>query len=316
MARSHGFASDYLLGATVVTGAAEVVEADAERAPDLFWALRGGKFGLGVITELRIRLAELPALYAGSLSFAEEHIRKVLEQWAHWTDTAGPDVTTSAAVVHFPPLDVIPEPLRGRRVLSLRFGHPGPVEAGERLARPLRALAPVLLDDLRPLPLSEVARIHNDPTTPMPMAFTAHLLARADVRVIERVLREVGPGSDGPFGIGEIRHIGAATARDVPEGSAVGGRSGRFVLTFISNDPSRFGEIPTAAAAVKRDLAPSFADEGNINFVGDPLPADEVAHAWSESTRRRLDQVRRKYEPRGVLAVPAGARGRAPSRVG
>jgi hypothetical protein len=307
MARSHGFASDYLLGATVVTGATEVVEADTERAPDLFWAVRGGKFGLGVITELRVRLVELPALYAGSLSFAEENIPEVLEQWVRWTDTAGPDVTTSAAIVHFPPFNAIPEPFRGRRVLSLRFAHPGPVEAGERLARPLRAFGPVLLDDLRPLPLSEVSRIHNDPTTPMPTAVSAHLLAGADARVIECVLREVGPGSDGPFGVGELRHIGAATAREVPEGSAVGGRSGRFVLTFISNDPTRFGGFPAAAAAVKRDLAPSFADEGNINFVGDPLPADEVAHAWSESTRHRLDQVRRKYDPRGVLSVPAGA---------
>ena len=316
MARSRGFASDYLLGATVVTGAAEVVEADAERAPDLFWALRGGKFGLGIITELRVRLVELPALYAGSLSFAEEHIPTVLEQWARWTDTAGPDVTTSAAIVHFPPLDAIPEPFRGRRVLSLRFAHPGSIEAGERLARPLRAFGPLLLDDLRPLPLSEVARIHNDPTMPMPTAVAAHLLAGAPASVIERLLREVGPGSDGPFGFGELRHVGAATARDVPEGSAVGGRSGRFVLTFISNAPTRFGAFPAAAAAVKRDLAPYFADEGNINFVGDPLPADEVAHAWSESTRQRLEQVRRKYDPRGVLAVTAGAGGSGGSRAG
>jgi hypothetical protein len=134
--------------------------------------------------------------------------------------------------------------------------------------------------------------------------------------VIERVLREVGPGSNGPFGIGELRHIGAATERDVPAGAAVGGRSGRFVLTFISTDPSRFGAFPAAAAAVKRDLASSFGNEGNINFVGDPLPADEVAHAWSEATRQRLDQVRRKYDPRGVLAVPAGAGGLGPSRAG
>jgi hypothetical protein len=150
----------------------------------------------------------------------------------------------------------------------------------------------------------------------MPTAVAAHLLAGADARVIERVLREVGPGSDGPFGVGELRHIGAATARDVPAGSAVGGRSGRFVLTFIANDPTRFGAFPAAATAVKRDLAPSFADEGNINFVGDPLPADEVAHAWSRSTRERLDQVRRKYDPGGVLAVPAGASVRASSRAG
>src|SRR5262249_57136655 len=103
----------------------------------------------------------------------------------------------------------------------------------------------------RPLPLPEVARIHTAPPTPMPTAVAAHLLAGADARVIERVLREVGPGSNGPFGVGELRHIGAATARDVPEGSAVGGRSRRLVLTFLSHDPAPLGAFPAPAATAQ-----------------------------------------------------------------
>ena len=66
-ARSHGYSSDRLESLTVVTGTGDVVEASADEHPDLFWALRGGKVGLGVVTQVRLRLVALPELYAGSL---------------------------------------------------------------------------------------------------------------------------------------------------------------------------------------------------------------------------------------------------------
>src|SRR4051794_6549613 len=63
-ARSHGYSSDLLESLTVVTGTGEVVQASADEHPDLFWALRGGKVGLGVVTQVRLRLVAIPQLYA------------------------------------------------------------------------------------------------------------------------------------------------------------------------------------------------------------------------------------------------------------
>ncbi len=59
LARSHGFSSDYLIELDVVTGEGELIEASAQHNPELFWALRGGKAGLGIVTEVRLRLVEL-----------------------------------------------------------------------------------------------------------------------------------------------------------------------------------------------------------------------------------------------------------------
>src|SRR5687767_3837180 len=70
LARSHGFSSDYATEFTVVTGTGAIVRADREHAPDLFFALRGGKYGLGVVMEARVRLVPLRTLYAGSIAFA------------------------------------------------------------------------------------------------------------------------------------------------------------------------------------------------------------------------------------------------------
>jgi FAD/FMN-containing dehydrogenase len=78
LARSHGFSSDYIVGFSVVTGEGNLVEANAEQNADLFWALRGGHSGLGMVTEVRLRLVELRVLYAGALFFDEPNIEAAL----------------------------------------------------------------------------------------------------------------------------------------------------------------------------------------------------------------------------------------------
>ncbi|MBE9938629.1 FAD-binding oxidoreductase, partial [Cellulosimicrobium cellulans] len=138
LTRSHGLTSDRVRGFRVVLADGSVVEAGPDTEPDLFWALRGGKGGLGVVTRLDLELVPLRTLYAGSLTFDARHVEEVLRGWAAWTATAPDDVTTSVAVLALPDLPFVPEHLRGRTVLALRFAYPGDPAEGERLAAPLR----------------------------------------------------------------------------------------------------------------------------------------------------------------------------------
>ena len=163
LTRSHGLTSDRVRGFRVVLADGSVVEAGPDTEPDLFWALRGGKGGLGVVTRLDLELVPLRTLYAGSLTFDAPHVEEVLRGWAAWTATAPDDVTTSVAVLALPDLPFVPEHLRGRTVLALRFAYPGDPAEGERLAAPLRALAPALADTVGELPVTAVATIHADP---------------------------------------------------------------------------------------------------------------------------------------------------------
>jgi hypothetical protein len=94
-------------------------------------------------------------------------------------------------------------------------------------------------------------------------------------------------------------------ATDVPEGSAVGGRGAGFGLTMIgAPDPSLFaGPVPAAADALFAALGPWLAPETNINFVGVRRPGLTGA-PWAPETAARLDEVRKAYDPHGVLAQP------------
>jgi FAD/FMN-containing dehydrogenase len=306
LARSHGFSSDYIRGLTVVTGTGEVVEADADRHADLFWALRGGKSGLGIVTSLRLELAELRALYGGSIYFDEPHIEQALRGWVDWTVTSDPRMTTSIAIIKFPPLDVIPAPLRGRRLLALRVAYPNDVKEGARLAEPLRALAPIHLDGAAELPATQIARVHNDPAQPTPSWVRGMLLTHVDQDFASVFLRNFGTGTDSPFIAAEVRHVEGATRQDVPEGSAVGGRGAAFTFGLVGANPALFEKMPAAHARIVEEVRPWTAAETNINFMVRPSSPAQLATAWPAETFARLAEVRRRYDPDGVFNPNAG----------
>ena len=54
-----------LIEAEIVTADGEVKIANACSNPDLFWALKGGGGGFGVVTRLTLRTHELPEFFGG-----------------------------------------------------------------------------------------------------------------------------------------------------------------------------------------------------------------------------------------------------------
>lgn len=302
LARSHGFSSDYVLGFSVVTGHGELVRASANENADLFWALRGGKLGLGIVTEVQIRLVELRSLYGGSLMFEEEHIEPALRGWVRWTKGADARVTTSVRIIRFPAIEVIPAPLRGRRLLGLHVAFPGPSEDGIRLVRPLRSLAPVYIDDVAEMPAREIARIHADPTKPGPAWATGLNLTHVDDDFATALLRNVGAGTNTPLLGVEVRHLGEATTRDVEEGSSVTGRRAGFVLGIVATNPALFDSaVPLAAETLMRDLAGWSARETNVNFLGAHI-AERAETAWPADVRARLEAIRSRHDPHRIFA--------------
>lgn len=205
-------------------------------------------------------------------------------------------MTTSVAIVRFPAFSAIPEKLQGRRLLTLRFAFPGSVEEGIRLAVPLRSCAPVYLDMLGELSSSEMGRIHNDPSNPMPFWASGVLLNHIDQDVVSAVLDEMGAGRETPFSALEIRHIGDATCHAVNEGSAVGGRSAGFVFSLVGKDPKQFEEFFSMKAdQLFHTLRPWICEEGNINLMGKSIQGKHFTHMWSPEILKRLKEVQQRY---------------------
>ena len=102
LARRYGLAANSVTAAELVTPDGDLVRADADHEPDLFWAVRGGG-GIGVVTALEMRLYPVGELYAGSLFFPIARAAEVLHAWRAWTGTVPDEVTSQGRLVRLPP---------------------------------------------------------------------------------------------------------------------------------------------------------------------------------------------------------------------
>jgi hypothetical protein len=299
LSRTYGFSSDWARGFRVVTASGEVVTANATENPDLFWALRGGKGGFGIVTSLDFELVELSTLYGGSVFFDAPQIADALATWVDWTHTLPDTATSSVAILRLPPLEFIPEPLRGKTVLSARFAFVGDPAEGERLFQPIRDVGPTIIDAVAEMPAATIATIHNDPRDPGPGWDRGGLLTDLDADFVQAFLSIAGPDQQVPFIAIEIRHLGGATHRDVPEGSAVGGRGGAYTY-FMAGvpDPSLFATVlPPAADALLSPLQPWISPETTINYAGGLKVPGSYESSWPKETFARLAEVRATYDP-------------------
>ena len=305
LVRSHGATADWVREFRVVTGTGEVVVASPDEHPDLFWALRGGKVGLGVVTEMTLELAELPALYGGGLLYnGTADIEKALHAWADWLPTLPPEATTSVALLNLPDLPQLPPPMRGHKLLHVRFAYPGDEAVGARLLQPMRDAVTPYLDAVAQIPYTQIGSIHQDPTDPAPAWIQGVMLTDVGHDLVALLLERLGPDSDSPFMATELRSVGGRLGVDAHGGTAVGGRDAKSILNLIAVGPIAFQpEIPHAAAAAVFAAVDAWRTPvTNINFAGDPYLPEIVAEAWLADTERRLAGVRALYDPQGVLA--------------
>ncbi|PTR29038.1 FAD/FMN-containing dehydrogenase [Rhodococcus sp. OK519] len=307
IARMHGFAADHVLSMDVVTADGRQRRVSADVEPDLFWALLGGGGAFGIVTRMTFRLFPIQTLDAGGVFYDIADAPNVLRRWRDWIGTAPDSVSSSVAIVNFPPLPELPEPLRGRTVVHVRVSHVGDDENGPELLAPMRSITAPILDTVTEMMFPAIASIHADPTGPIPGMERSTLLQELPDPALDALLGIAGPAAGLPIMLVEIRALGgalaAATARN-----AVAGRDAAFTLFTVGIlAPPIADAVPGALESVVEAMAPWSTGGALLNFAGsaDGAPAARAAAAWTPEQRRRLVATRLTYDPAGLFAPTA-----------
>jgi len=298
MARTFGFAADHVRRLQLVTLDGAVHEVTADSEPELFWGLRGGKCQLGIVTELDFGLMPVSHYYGGGLFFDGAHASVVLHAWLEWVGQLPGRANSSIALLRLPDLPHLPEPLRGRLTVHVRYVYVGGSAEGERELAPIRAVAPALLDTIAVSPYSAIGSVHADPTDPLPAWDTSCLLSDLPAAAVDALLAVAGPGRDVPLIVAEVRPLGGAVARAQGADNAVGGRDAAFNVYAVGPlPPPLIDATPAAGRAVMDALAPWATGGSMINFHGSDTgrPLD----AWSGETHERLDALHQQHDPQG-----------------
>ncbi|GII05636.1 FAD-binding oxidoreductase [Planobispora takensis] len=299
IARTFGFAADHVREITVVTADGEVRVADSGREPDLFWALRGGKGSFGVVTSMTVDLFPVTSLYGGGLYYAAEDASRVLHAYRTWTGTLPESVTTSVAMLRLPPLPELPEPLRGRFVVHLRFACLGDDRQAEALLAPMREVAQPVFGAVGRMPYSLIDTVHDDPVDPMPACERGTLLRELTRETVDTMLAVAGPDAEVPLAVVELRQLGGALAREPKEPNAVGGRDAAFSLLVIGAPVPELMAVvvPGCVQATVDALAQWSTGGALLNFQGGAIEPERLSRAWPEPVLRRLAGLKDHYDP-------------------
>lgn len=296
LSRQFGFGADLVRSFEIVTADGRAHHADAHTEPDLFWAVRGGKGNFGVVTSLEIELVPVAQVFAGGVFFAGTSAADVLHSFRSWAPTLPDHASASVALLQLPPLEDLPEPLRGAYVVHLRFTLNGSAEEGEELLDPMLRAGEVLLSQVGALPVTAIDRIHQDPRDPMPVWERGALLERLTAEAVDALVAATGQG--GPLAMVELRLMGGALGRQPAVPNAVSGREGAYsLLTLGVLAPGSADAVVAAGEAVHATLAPWCTGTVPVNWLGDATTPEAVARAWRPEVHDRLLAVKRRVDP-------------------
>ena len=298
LSRRLGLAIDQLVGAEVVTADGRILDVDQEREPDLFWALRGGAAGVGVVTALRFRLEQVETVTGGILIFESDP--ELVAALVAFVADAPDELSAMINVMNAPPAPFVPEHLHGQPAVLLFAAHSGSPADAAAVFDAIRSLAPVVADTVNVVPYSSM--LSNVPMPPGMVPVPVSRSGFADALTTERVAAGIAALAElqTPMALINIRPMGGAIARVAPDATAFAHRDRGAMVWVTAIYPDQDSAAAHEADVASITAALTDGDAGYVNFFSD-VP-DVEARAYPEVTLARLRAVRSAVDPTGMFA--------------
>jgi len=248
LGREHGLCASSVTAIELVTADGEFHRTDATSEPDLFWALRGGGGGFGVVTAIELEAFAVPDVHAGMMLFPLERAAEVLAVFSREAETLDERATLCARLLHLPPMPDLPEFLRGKSLAAIDGAVNAPDDEAAAILAPFAELGPFMNTFAR-IPAAALSQIHLDPPGPVPGMADGVNLDSLPAGAIEAMLDSAGPGVQTPLLVLDIRMLGGAFGRPDPRGGAVNKLHGRFLVSAIGIAPTPQAVIACEEAA-------------------------------------------------------------------
>jgi FAD/FMN-containing dehydrogenase len=302
--RQHGLACDNLRSAGVVLADGRYVRASAEEHPDLYWGLRGGAGGLGVVTSFEFQLQPLRDVLVGLVIHPADRAIEALRAFRDFAAAAPDEFCAIAVIANAPPLPFLDPAWHGRPVVIFALCWSGDLSAGERELAPLRGHGRPIADHVGPMPYVQWQRM-QDPSAPAGSFYywkTANYAALSDNTLQQ--LAAAAHQLPTPRSEIHVQHMGGAVARVPVAESAFAHRDAQFFVNLIgvADEQGQMDamreNIRALYAAVSGDalpgILPNFGDQDD----------NDTTRLFGSQHAARLESLRRRYDPAGILAGP------------
>jgi FAD/FMN-containing dehydrogenase len=300
MGRKHGLATNRVHAIELVAADGRPCRVDRESDPELFWALRGGGGSFGVVTALEFELFPAREIYAGILWYPVERAGEVLHAWRELTQNDPPDeLTTVGRILNLPPIEEIPEPVRGKSFAVVEAYHLADPRQADELLAPLRALGPIN-DTIASISMPALSHVHMDPEHPVPGSGDGLIIAELPGAAVDALVEVAGAEASFPLLSVEVRHLGGELARARPDNGALASIPGQYVMYAVGMTPvpELVGPTEATVRAVKEAMTPWGAAHGYLNFTESRQPVETL---WPADAFQRLRKIKTAVDPDDVV---------------
>ena len=304
--RRDGITADRLRAATVVLADGRVVRCNEGLRPDLFWALRGGGAGYGVVTDMRFAVSRPSDPLAFSLRFDWARAGAALDAWQRTLPQAGralsygrfralcaPDgALTATASGHWYGSESDLRTLLG----GLLAAQPTRTTIGRR-----KFIDAALPDATKRTSGGGVdATVSQFPNYQRSDFFDALLTPDAIADLLARIEAWPGRGGSGHEGGVQLDALGAEVNRPRPAATAFVHRGHRFHCAYLSfwgrtDAPERAAACAEWTRTTHAAMRPLASGGAYSNYIDAELASSQQAYYGSNLARLRA--IRRRYDP-------------------
>lgn len=297
--RRFGLAVDNLQAATVVLADGRYVRASHDEYTDLFWALRGGGGGLGVVTGFEFRLHALRHVQAGLLIRPAGEARQALQAFRQVATSAPDEFCGMLVLCNAPPLPFLDAAWHGRPVAIQALCWCGEAQDAQRILEPLRDFGSLLADHVGTLPYVQWQHMQDGgaPTGRYQYWKTASFQTLTDPLI--GMLAEAVQDLPSPQCEIHVQHLGGAVARVAEDETAFAQRSAGFFVNLIGVTlwPEGTEPLRERVCELHRRLSAEACPQALPNFTDQD--DGEVSDQLGPRIAERLAGLRQRYDPGG-----------------
>jgi FAD/FMN-containing dehydrogenase len=282
----YGMAHDNLVSVQLVTADGQLVIANADENPELFWALRGGGGNFGIAVWFEFRAHELSTVVGGLVAYPVAQAGDVFRRYRDLTSAGVPDDLTI-----FCGFGKLPD---GTDVVALPGCHLGTAAEAEADPAPFRALGEPALDALGEISYGVLNSLQDEafPRGARNYWKSAFLRELSDDAIDAMVAASARAPS--PMSSITIEHFHGEATRVDPAATAYPHRAPGYNLVLIAqwldsaDDAANIAWAREAFAA----LTPYTADASYVNYL-DEDDCSRWASCWRRGTTTQPVWARR-----------------------
>ncbi len=303
LTRAFGLTIDNLLSVDMVLADGSFVTADADKHPDLFWAVRGGGGNFGVVTSFLFRLHPISTVYGGPMMWPIDQTAEVLAYWRDFIKTAPEDINGWFGLVTVPPSPHFPEETHLHKMCAIVWCYTGPLDQAEERFKAIRAFKQPTIDMAGPIPWPALQSMF-DGLYPRGLQWywKADFFTDLDDQTIALHVK-YGAQLPTMFSTMHIYPVNGAAHHVGKSDTAFSYREATFseVIVGVDPDPSNNERMIQWAKDYWMALHPFSAGGGYVNMMMDE-GVDQVKAAYRDNYER-LAKVKATYDPTNLFSV-------------